>query len=342
MPRKPKFLDYEPLSRKNRKANRGGVQTERDWSSDTSAAAASVVTDSSFGRSSTPVTPVIQSVDKAAAVNGYTSSRTAHRLSFVGLFLFSLVLYVRPYELFPALKWLNNIAFLLAMATLVVFVPTQLGLTGKLTIRPREVNLVLLLLAVALLSVPLATDPLIAWNGFVDYLKIVIMFIVLVNVVRTEGRLKLLFLLVLVVSCALSIAGLNDYAAGRLELAGQRIQGLFGGMFDNPNDLALHLVTMIPIAIALLLSSRSLFKKLFYATSAILMTAGVVVTFSRGGLLALACMGGFLAWRIGRRNKWLIIMALPVILAGFIILAPGGYGTRITTTTDESVSQSHG
>ena len=158
-----------------------------------------------------PVTPVIQNVEKAASANGYTSSKNGHRLSFVGLFLFSLVLYIRPYELFPALKWLNNIAFLLAMATLVVYVPTQLGLTGKLTIRPREVNLILLLLALALLSVPLALNPLLAWNGFVDYLKMVIMFIVLVNVVRTEGRLKLLFMLVLVVSCALSIAALSDY-----------------------------------------------------------------------------------------------------------------------------------
>lgn len=338
MPRKSEFLDYEPLSRKSREAHPVGVQSEHDWRSQTPAVATNVETDSPFERDSAPVPHVVQNVEKVTSGNGNTLLKNGHRLSFIGLFLFSLVVYVRPYEYFPALKSLQNMAFVLAMATLAIFLPTQLGLEGKLTIRPREVNLVLLLLAAALLSVPQALDPLIAWNGFVDYFKIVLMFIVLVNVVRTEGRLKLLFLLVLVVSGALSISAISDYAAGRLELGGMRIKGMFGGLFDNPNDLALHLVTIIPIAIALLFGSRSLFKKLFYAACAILMAAGVVVTFSRGGLLGLVCMGGVLAWRVGRRNKWLIIMALPLILAGFIILAPGGYGSRITTTGDESAA----
>lgn len=337
MPRKPEFKDYEPVWRKSPEEYRGGERTGHERDTAIAAAATNIETDSWFGRSAAPIAPVVKNLEKASSANKHVPLN-AHRLSFVGLFLFSLVLYVRPYEFFPSLAWLKNIAFLLAMATLVVYVPTQLGLTGKLTIRPREVNLILLLLALALLSVPLALDPLIAWNAFVDYLKIVIMFIVLVNVVRTEGRLKLLFLLVLAVSCALSIAAVNDYAAGRLDLGGQRIKGMFGGLFDNPNDLALHLVTIIPIAISLLFGSRALFKKFFFAASAILMSAGVVVTFSRSGLLALVCMGSVLAWRIGQRKKWLIVMVLPVILTGFIILAPGGYGSRITTTTDESIA----
>ena len=262
--------------------------------------------------------------------------RPGHGLSFAGLFLFLLVVYVRPYEFFPRALWMRSMAFWVAMVTLAIYVPTQLGLDGKITVWTREVKLVLWLLVFALLSIPQALDPLLAWNGFVDYLKVVLMFVVLINVVRTEGRLKLLLLLVLLVSCVLSIGAVHDYMGGRLDLGGKRIKGMIGGMFDNPNDLALHLVTIIPIALALLFTSRAFFKKLFYGLAAVLMTAGVVVTFSRGGFLALICMAGVLGWRIGRRNKWLVLLLLPVILAAFIVLAPGGYGNRLATTGDES------
>ena len=67
------------------------------------------------------------------------------------------------------------------------------------------------------------------------------MFIVMVNVVRSEKRLKMLWVLVLVSTCLLSIGAINDYRLGRLALMGVRIQGVIGGLFDNPNDLALHL-----------------------------------------------------------------------------------------------------
>src|ERR1051325_9603669 len=60
--------------------------------------------------------------------------RNGHALTFAGLFLFCLVLYVRPYEIFPQAVWLRNIALILAVATLAVYLPTQLGLEGKLTI----------------------------------------------------------------------------------------------------------------------------------------------------------------------------------------------------------------
>ena len=283
-----------------------------------------------------PSKRTVSSIAKGVAGERLVLKR-GHAVSFVGLFLFTLVLYVRPYELFPSLSWLRGIAFWLAAATLAIYIPTQLGMDGKLTIRPREVNLIALLLLAALFSVPLASDRQISWDAFTEYLKVVLMFIVLINVVRTEGRLKLLLLLVLVVSCVLSVAAVNHYRLGRLDSGGQRIKGIIGGMFDNPNDLALHLVTVIPIAVGLAFGSRARFKKMFYAVGAILLLAGVVATFSRGGFLGMVCMGGVLGWRIAR-NKWIVIMLAPLILGGIILLAPGGYGSRIGTTSDESAS----
>src|SRR5262245_56992232 len=66
--------------------------------------------------------------------------RKVHLLSYIGLFIFSVVLYFRPYELFEALSSLNSMAFWLAVVTLAIFFPTQFALEGNLTERPREIN----------------------------------------------------------------------------------------------------------------------------------------------------------------------------------------------------------
>ena len=66
--------------------------------------------------------------------------------------------------------------------------------------------------------------------------------------VRTDKRLNAMLWLVLITSAVVSAAALNDYVMGRFlrDLENNRIRGSIGNLFDNPNDLALHLVTMVP------------------------------------------------------------------------------------------------
>lgn len=255
--------------------------------------------------------------------------RRAHALSFAGLLLFTAVVYFRPQEWVPGLVGFRSIAFWLATLTLAVFLPTQLGLEGTLTARPREVNLVLLLLVAGLLSVPLAIEPAEAWNSFLDFAKVVTMFVVMVNVVRTAPRLRAMFWLAFVVSAALSVKALSDYTSGSLNPGRDRIEGaIVGGIFENPNDLALHLVTMIPLALGLLFVSRSLLKKALYAGVALLMLMAVVVTYSRGGLLGLGCASFVLMWKLKRRSRALVVVGFVVLALGFLALVPSGVMSR--------------
>ena len=259
-----------------------------------------------------------------------------HSVSYAGIFLFTTFVFFRPYEFSPSLLWLSSFAFWIALATTLVYVLTQLGLENTITARPREVNLVLLLTATALLSIPLALEPARAWEGFVEYLKVVLIFIVMINVIRTEKRLKWLWILVLIATCILSLNAVNDYRLGRLELQGVRIKGSIGGLFDNPNDLALHLATMFPIALALSFGSRYLLTKLLYLATALLIVAGIVVTFSRGGFLALLAASAVLLWKLIRSSRWMIPPVAAAIVVLFMLFAPGGYKTRLATTGDES------
>jgi hypothetical protein len=259
-----------------------------------------------------------------------------HSLSFAGIFLFTAFVFFRPYEFSPSLMWLSSAAFWIALATLIIYLLTQLGLENQFTARPKEVKLVVLLLLTGLLSIPLALEPAKAWDAFVQFFKVVLIFVVMVNVVRTEKRLKTLWVLVLMATCLLCINAVNDYRAGILELRGARIKGSIGGLFDNPNDLALHLVTMFPIALALSFGSRSLLLKLLYFGTALLIVGGIVVTFSRGGFLALMFASCVLLWKLVRNARWLLAPVAMALVVAFILFAPGGYKQRLSTRDDDS------
>ena len=277
-------------------------------------------------------------VTKQSIENSHPILKRGHGLSFLGLFLFTFLVYLRPYELFPSLSWLSKSAFWVALSTLVIFVPTQLGLENRLTIRTREVNLVLLLALAGVLSIPFALEPGRAYGAFVEYLKVLVMFVVMVNVVRTNTRLMILVVLILLISCGLSIGAQYDYITGNFALRGQRIAGAVGGLFSNPNDLALHLVTFAPISFALMLSTRSFIKKFLFLLATILLVIGTVATFSRGGFLGLAAVTLFLAWKLASRHRILVFVGGVLLIASFLFVTPSDYRSRLATTSDDSAT----
>ena len=278
--------------------------------------------------------PVVPS--DVGAVDGW-SLRNGHNLTFIALFLFSVVLYFRPYELIPALSSFLQMAFFFGILTLVIYVPTQVMLEGNLTARPREVHLILLLGLAALLSMPMATSPGEAWGEFSDVLlKAIVIFIVLVNVVRTENRLRLLIWLAFAVSVYLSYYAIVDYMTGNFREGSafynnQRIGGVIRGLFGNSNDLALHLVTMVPLAIGFAFATKRMFRRLLYIACAALFIGAIVVTFSRGGFLGLFVASLVLVRKIGRKNKTLSTGALVAALLLLLTLAPATYSSRLGT-----------
>ncbi len=340
MPNKFELQDYEPVTRTSR--SRGSeLHVSEDESlrvrpAEDFKTAVELQDEHSNARAFHAVQEKKGSKGEALAPAKGTFLKRGHALTYAGVFLFTLIVFFRPYELIPALSWATSSAFVVAIITLAIYVPTQLALDGRLTVRPREVNLALLLLLACALSIPLALSPLTAWKSFVDFAKVIVIFIVMVNVIRTEKRLKRLLLLVLAASCIISLSALNDYRLDRLALHGRRIEGIIGGLLSNPNDLALHLVTMIPISVGLMLGSKPLLKKALYFGCALLMIAGVVATFSRGGFVGLICVVGMILWGIVRKNRILVFAILAIFAVGFLAVVPGDYRTRLSTTKDNS------
>ncbi len=255
--------------------------------------------------------------------------KRGHGLTYLSLFVFTIVLYLRPSELYPS-AFTASIAFVIGTFTLVVFLLSQLGLEGTLTARPREVNLLLIFCLFGLLSIPLALDPRMAWETFSGtFIRCVIIFVVMVNAVRTQARLRGLLWVALVAALALGLKVVGDYRSGNLTVEGYRVGGVGESIFGNPNDLALFFVTVIPVAVALALGSRSFFWKLLYGAASLLLVGAVVVTFSRGSSLGLAAAFALMAWKVGRRNRALVVIAGVVCVFALLLVAPGEYSTRL-------------
>jgi O-antigen ligase len=256
--------------------------------------------------------------------------RNGHTLSYIGLYLFSILVLFRPYELVPELGFLSATAFYFAVATLAIYIPTQLATEGNLTMFPTEVKAILALAAIALITMPIAKDPGMAWEHFNDpFIKAVLIFIVMVNVVRTRARLTGMLWLSLSIGVVLSYLALGMYMRGEMTVEGYRVGEVIGGMFENPNEMSMHLIMMIPIAITLGIASSSGLMRIVYFSTAILMLSANFITFSRGGFLGLLASLGVLAWKLGRRNRLNVTIVGIAATALTLLLAPGNFGVRV-------------
>jgi O-antigen ligase len=270
-------------------------------------------------------------------VSAVTFLKPGHFFSYAALFLFTLILYARPGEFYQS-RLTASIALIVGIAVLALFLPSQFSLEGTLSARPREVSLVLLFTLAALLSIPLAINPSIAWEQFSGtFIRCVVIFIVMINVVRTETRLKGLLFLALAAGIWLSAQAMNDYRLGLMTVEGYRVSGRGKGIFGNTNDMALHLVTVLPISIALLFGSRGIGRKLVYGACGALMIAAIVLSYSRGAFLGLVVIFVFLTVRLGGRHRVEILATVLSIAVVVVLLAPSGYGGRLLSIFDPSL-----
>jgi O-antigen ligase len=256
--------------------------------------------------------------------------RNGHTFSYIGLYLFSILVLFRPYELISGLGFLSATAFYFALATLLIYLPTQLAVEGNLTAMSVEVKAILALTLLSLVTMPLAKDIGTSWKTFNEiFSKSVIIFIVMVNVIRTRRRLIGMMWLSLLIGVVLSYFALDMYMSGKATVDGYRVEGAIKGMFENPNEMSLHLVMMIPLGITLALGSKKIVTKILFLGVTLIMLCANFVTFSRGGFLGLLGAAGILAWKLGKRSRVKVTLISAVAVISMFVFAPGNFGVRV-------------
>jgi O-antigen ligase len=192
---------------------------------------------------------------------------------------------------------------------------------------------------VALGGIIVLTIPFSIWPGgslkvFSDlYVKIILIFALMVTTLTTPKRLRQLTWLMIVASGYLAARGVLDYARGVNLTEGDRLKGAVGGIFENPNDLALNLVTFLAPTIFIIILERRPLRRLMAAGIAVLMLAAIVATKSRGGFLGLSAMLLVVAYyTIKVKPQWIFAGVLAVVMA--VPVLPQRFWDRMDSITN--------
>jgi putative inorganic carbon (hco3(-)) transporter len=262
--------------------------------------------------------------------SGAGTTRGKHWLAFAGVYLFTLMLYARPNDLAPALGDFPLVK-IVAIGALLIYIGSKISAGERLSVWTLEMTMLIVIAALGLLLMPIAASPEESLAVLTDiYLKTVIIFILMVNLIDTRQRIFSMWKLVVICGAALGVGAIKSYIKGEFTDKGLRIEGLVGGMFENPNDLATALDLLLPFAVALTLISKGR-ARLFYLVCAAVLAIGVLFTLSRGGFLGLIAASGVLLWKLGRSRRLKTTLGVALICGILLAVMPGGYGARIAT-----------
>jgi O-antigen ligase len=192
---------------------------------------------------------------------------------------------------------------------------------GKFKV-PRAVQFLWLLLFQMTLCIPFALWRGGAFSTVTDKFSkgVVVAMLISMSVVTIRELRKLLWIQVSAVTLVVfaSIA-VNHNQNGRLA-------GVQKSILENPNDLAINIAINFPLGVAFMLRARG-FKKAIWAVGLAVLAVGIVLTYSRSGLLAfiisvLVCM-----WEYGIKGKrrYLIGVAAALFMTGLLFVAASSH-----------------
>lgn len=277
-----------------------------------------------------------------AATAAIPGTRTAIRMSdptksaFFWLSGFFVVYCARPEDWIPGLKYLPlaKITAILAMWGLF----QALGKT-KRTYKnlPKEANL--LLGMILLLYVGGFLSPV--WRGgavtrTMDFSKIYIAWVLVFLLITTFDRLRrIIFIQALSVVLICAAALIKGHSAPRLE-------GVLGGIYSNPNDLAFAIVLSIPFALAFMVTAKNAIVKALWLFGMLIMAVALFMTASRAGFIDLVISGSVCLYFFAIKGKRPYLLVATGLIGVVVMATAGGklYDRFTALSGDSTTDQS--
>jgi hypothetical protein len=238
--------------------------------------------------------------------------------AFFWLSAFYLVYCGRPEDWIPGLSYipLAKISGIFALLGLL----TSAGRT-KRSFRdlPREAFYLVGMICVLFSSALLST----IWKGgaffkTLDFSKAVVAWILTFLVVTSFTRLRRI---IYIQSASVAVISVVSVIKGRSH---PRLEGVIGGIYSNPNDLAFAIVLCLPFCFAFLLRTRSLPRKAVWGVAMLAMCTALFLTASRAGFIDLLVTGTICLWIFGIKGKRIHLVAGAVLVALVIGVTAGG------------------
>jgi putative inorganic carbon (HCO3(-)) transporter len=253
---------------------------------------------------------------------------------YYGFLLFIVLEYVRPATFVPGLNSLH----LNSVVPIAVIVGSFIasGPVSRTTVaKETNTKVILFFLGLIVMSVLTADVTFYAFEVFKTILGYVFIYWVIATQITTDRRLKGVFLTLVFVHVAL--AALTPQMFTDPDARHYLSSGTFLG---DGNDYALSVNVAIPFCLFLMYDASTKRHKLLYGGFLLLLVLCVVATKSRGGTIALGCVGVY--YWLKSHRKLLTASLAAVVLAIVLVYAPPSYFERMGTISSYQDGSSQG
>lgn len=274
-------------------------------------------------------TPPKTSSDVADSTVLDTEAEGRDYVAYRALLAFTLVLFVRPQDTIPILDPLH-LAEVFGTFGILALVIGRLNRGAPVTKMTLELAAIL-----AFAGIMIGTAPFSIWPGgavgvVTDlFSKVVVVFVLILNTLTTRARFERFVEIVVLSCCYVGVRAVLDYAMGLNLVEDGRVQGE-GGLFGNPNDMALNLVAFLPLAMILALKGQRLLVRAILAIGVPAIVAAIIFSRSRGGTLGLIGMLLVLLFQI-RRVRPRVAVAVVAVTLFTIPLLPESFTHRMSS-----------
>jgi len=256
---------------------------------------------------------------------------------FIGILLFLALMYTRP-ELFAPKIADMRLPLVISVLTLFAWGIQVLIRKERFTWRPELAWVGLFGLTMLLSAVQVSSNATLV-DCLLDAIRLTSLFLIVQQLVSTEGRAHAALQLLLAVTVVLALYAIHGWVTDTMVLNehGTRRAIVSVGDFDDPNDLAATLVIPVPIALLLVMRARSTFGRIWGLAALGVLLVGIYLCNSRGGMLALGvALGVFLIHYLGWK-KGCLLGALA--LAALLIFAPNRFSSESLDHDDSSLGR---
>jgi len=232
-------------------------------------------------------------------------------MPFFLLLVFILMLFANPALLVPSLESVRPVQLTGIGAMAILLMQKTVSRDSVRLVWP-ESPLMLGLISAMAISCVGAFWPHLAFEATLDFLKIVIVYFLILNCVESERRLWITTTTLIVAGTIPALGTLRNYAQGNF-VEGNRAAWI--GTFANPNDMAYSLVLLMPLALYFAGRMRLAVRPLAWMVIGIYVAA-IFATHSRGGLLGLFAV--LIVFGLRQRGASSRLMVLCALIVGVV------------------------
>jgi putative inorganic carbon (hco3(-)) transporter len=256
---------------------------------------------------------------------------------YFGLLVYYLVLVVNPGVVWPQLAALHADTLLAGFLLISLAIHKKLK-REKFVFLQERMTLLLMMMAMALaLSVPMSVWPSYSIRVWIDFLRTIMYYLLIVNIVTDEKRLKGFIWIFILASGYDAISSALAYFGGSLMFAQgiDRAESLSGA---DPNTLAVNLVLAIPFIIFAFVWTKNKFLRAVLVVLSAAAVFTVAITGSRAGVIGLVLVLFFI-WLLSPKRILTASVFLLVLAFGWVVLPPQ-YKARYSSVFNSEVDES--